>query len=298
MFRRKLLYTTSGLHYWRAPAGVRRIWLRGCGGGGGGGGGMSGWGTFAPARRACGGNAGGSARAFDLFWDVTPGTLYTLSIGIGGTPGTSAAQNGINLGGAGGAGADTRFGTGSGPFTWLITWPGASGGTGGNYGSPGSPGTSQAKKLSAFISGSAYFLPNAGPGTGGWGGYWGNNATELWYASVTGNGNGPWGYMSPNNTQGTNGDSWNDLGAGSHYAGHGGGGGPASAIPGSTGGNGGLGGSGNSAGSATAGAAGTAGTFGGGGGGGGGGGNGTGAVTNGAGGVGGSGGTSVLELRY
>lgn len=293
--RPPLIYTTPGTYPIIIPAGLRRVRIFACGGGGGGGGAQSGWGSLYWDRRASGGCGGGAALPFWYELAVVPGEEYTLVLGAGGTAGVGGAQNMIATGTAGGSGVDTAFWLDA---TVLARFQGASGGDGGKYSTPSRAGMSnKLKKWRPFIDGAAYYIPTAPHGTGGLGGWWGNNTTPLWYASVTADACGPNPFPGGPYTQGAQGDSFSDLGDGTKLGGHGGGAGCASNIKDSVGGAGGNGGSGNSAGAATAGSPGSPGTLGGGGGGGGAGGSSTsGGVTAGAGGAGAVGGNGYAEV--
>lgn len=131
------VFTTSGT--WTCPAGVNQIILFIRAGGGGGGGGRSG-GT------AAGGGGGGGAVLLTVPAAVTPGTVYTITVGAGGVGGavnSAGAQGGTSsmvgvfstfggFGGSGSPGADIG-GAGGQPR------PGAGGGGGGSAGTtPGS----------------------------------------------------------------------------------------------------------------------------------------------------------------
>ncbi len=70
---------------WTCPAGVTSIYLDGCGGGGGAGGGA----TIAP-----GGGGGGAQAVKGTNLTVVPATVYTVTIGAGGTGATGSANNG------------------------------------------------------------------------------------------------------------------------------------------------------------------------------------------------------------
>lgn len=115
--------TSAGSQNWTCPAGVYAVYViaaGGCGGGGGGGGGKS---SF--YRYAYSGVGGGSGSVSPIIFstvNVTPGTVYALTVGAGGNGGTAGEVG--NAGGAGGAGGVSKFGT-------LIEAPGGAGGAGG-----------------------------------------------------------------------------------------------------------------------------------------------------------------------
>jgi hypothetical protein len=135
------IYSTPGVYYWTCPAGITAVSLS-CTGGGGGGGGATdspyyGWGGT------------GGITDTDLAVVVTPGQVYTVTVGAGGAggPGTQPAGTaGSNGGassfdalcsGAGGAGglADTATEPQSHPVSVGGGWGGH-----GTYGGPGTPG--------------------------------------------------------------------------------------------------------------------------------------------------------------
>lgn len=163
---------------WQAPLNANRIrltmWAGGGAGGGGGGAGYVG-----------GGGAGGEY--LSAIFTVTPGAIYTVTVGAGGGGGT----------GNGGAGGNTVFGS-------LAT---ATGGAGGGAGSSGSVGIGGSyggtSGISSAVQGDPIALPGVGggngltfgtagvliSGTGGGSGYSGTGAPITASAS-TGNSNG------------------------------------------------------------------------------------------------------------
>ena len=100
-------YTTAGTQNWLCPAGVTSITVKCWGAGGGGGRGYT-------TNGAAGGGGGGGAYAQSTI-SVTPGTIYQLVVGTGGTSSTT---------GSGGAGGVSSFGS------TLVVAAGGSGGTG------------------------------------------------------------------------------------------------------------------------------------------------------------------------
>ncbi len=98
--------TVSGT--WTAPAGVTRVRIRAWGGGGGGAG------YDDDPQRRVGGGGGGGGYAEGLV-TVTPGSIYTISIGGGGYPGIASGTGPERCGTNGG---DTTFSLGT---TKLIT---------------------------------------------------------------------------------------------------------------------------------------------------------------------------------
>ena len=103
-------FTSSG--NWTAPTGVNAVEVLLVGGGGGSGGVGGGGGTG----YATGAGGGGGVRKEWI--SVTPGTNYTITIGSGGTAGTTGPNNG-------GSGGTTSFGN-------LISVGGGGGGAAGN----------------------------------------------------------------------------------------------------------------------------------------------------------------------
>lgn len=220
--------------------------------GGGGAGGAGGGGTPGGGATAGGGGAGGAgATPNSGRFKVAPGTVLTVSPGIGGRYGIPAVGTG---GGAGTAGtASSVQGTGV-----SLSFPGTNGGAGG-----GGPGGAGGVAGSAYnISGTFIGVFNAGAGgNGGASSNTGANGSPGLSANIS-----PWASSSP--AVGTGGASSGITGAG----GGGGAGGPGLGA----GGAGGNGGAGNSPPNHTPGA--DASNYGSGGGGGGGaGGNNTGA---------------------
>lgn len=114
-FSRFAIFTSSGS--WTVPAGVTTIKVTAQGAGGGGGGaGATGASTVSAA---AGGNAGCLAVGI---YTVTPGTVYTVTIGASGTAGAAGFHSGGN-------GGTTSLGS-------LISAPGGAGGPGAAAGSP------------------------------------------------------------------------------------------------------------------------------------------------------------------
>lgn len=116
--RRRRTFTRSTT--WTCPPGVYEVLLEGCGGGGGGAGGtkvpanISGYGT--------GGGGGGGATRYAHRQEVTPGVVYEIVIGTGGTGG-AGSDIGLSPGNPGG---DSTFGVLGGAV--LKRFPGGGGG--------------------------------------------------------------------------------------------------------------------------------------------------------------------------
>ncbi len=286
----KIRFTASGS--WTCPAGVTSVTVQGCGGGGGGGGGESGQDGF--TRTQCAGSGGGGAIFSRLTVAVTPGTVYTVTIGAGGAGGAKAVSTASN----GTDGGDTTFGS-------LATFIGASHGRGGDrsgsrFTGGGTPvrGYRRLYKLDTDNLGTLLFTRFWGqiPGSGGNGmdmtgfasGFDGDPSfTQLAGISI---GSGVGGAAGGDGST-----------SGSAANGHGAGGGGPSDFPGSVGGAGGNGGnaapgSNTSGGNATDGSVGTG--FGAGGGGGGAGGSKNGSGTAGTGGDGAAGSNGFLEVIW
>ena len=129
--------TSAGSQNWTCPAGVYEVFailVGGAGGGGGGGGGKSSYWNYVFS-----GGGGGSGSVPSIIFSkvaVTPGTVYALTVGAGGTAGTAGEVD--SAGGNGGNGGDTKFGT-------LLKSQGGKGGKGGSAGvgndnsKPGTP---------------------------------------------------------------------------------------------------------------------------------------------------------------
>ena len=151
------------------PAGVKKLFVSGCGGGGGGGGGAA-----DASFHGGGGGGGGAGFMFRRAYAVTPGQTLSIVIGAGGNGGAGGSGNsngsngatggtttisefGVVLGG-GNAGGGTRL------DAWANTGGPGSGGSGGSGDMTGSGGASGVGNLSA---GSAATMPYGGGGGGG-----------------------------------------------------------------------------------------------------------------------------------
>lgn len=111
---REVDFTSSGS--WTCPPGVTEILLDGCGAGGAGA-------TVLSGVSSAGGGGGGGGSVVGNRVTVVPGTVYTITIGLGGVPSSTT--------GAGTKGGDTSFGT-------LVTLVG---GNPGGVGATGAGGT-------------------------------------------------------------------------------------------------------------------------------------------------------------
>ena len=137
---RKTLTVTSGSMAWAAPQNVYFINVMGCGGGGGGGCGGSDGGTIISTA----GGGGGAEALEPATIQINPGSIYNITIGTGGLPGSSSNQNTM----AGRSGGNTTF---SGDVIYLYI----SGGMGGGGGADGSvaggaPGSSSIASTFGF----------------------------------------------------------------------------------------------------------------------------------------------------
>ncbi len=232
----------TGTTTWTAPAGVTGVIVIGCGGGGGGGGGggTGGGGTAGQA-----GSGGAGAFQTTTYLSVTPNTVYTITIGAGGTHGNAHAT--------GSAGSDTTFGS-------LATFKGASGGqqdtASSSFGGSSFQTASGTNVQLSNATTSARSIANGGNGiaaspglsgdmniVGGFSGGTGGNNPGAARGGGGGGGAGPQG-------AGANGGDGAGVGAGTGVAGSsasantGGGGGGGGASSTGTGGAGGDGGSG------------------------------------------------------
>lgn len=255
---------------WKAPAGVTAVLVEGYGGGGGGGGGRTA--DVATSEHANGGSGGGGSVKSTVQVAVTPGTVYTVTIGA------AAAGGAANSNGTDGVAAT---------FSSLATFPG--GGKG--FGSSASP-TTFARSI---VGGNTVAYTAVGdedfdvpgypkfhrhPGCGG---------------GTVGHANGIAGFPS---LQGFSGGAAGVVGADDGTTWGGGGGGGGGAGPFGAGGAGQAGGAGVAVGAGVTGSAGIAAGANTGGGGGGGGGGGAGSTSGGAGGAGGAGGTGKIKVIY
>lgn len=266
------VYTSNGT--WTPGPGTTRAVFEMCGGGGGGGAGDSG-GTGASPISACSGGGGGGAPYVVQTLQVTPGTTYAVTVGVGGTngvDGTDSSVAGLIVAPGGQAGG---IASGNGTTNTLLVAQG------------GAP-VRNAPPVGVVVGVTG--LPQAvwhskAPGSGGVG------------ANVPGGGVGSVGLGGVVGfAGGARGNQGTIAGtAAGGVGGGGGGGGPFGA--GGSGGNGGNGS--NTAAAATNGAGGSsAGGLGAGGGGGGSGGMNTGGGSAGSGGVGGTGGNGLVRIRY
>lgn len=87
-------YFTAGTFSFTVPSPILRIRVWGAGGGGGG----------SSGQPSCGASGGGGEYAEGLFTNLVPGTVEAITIGVGGTAGTSSPTSG-------GTGGTTSFGS-------------------------------------------------------------------------------------------------------------------------------------------------------------------------------------------
>jgi len=169
------------------PAGVKKLFLTGCGGGGGGGGGAA-----DSNFHGGGGGGGGGGFMFRRACAVTPGQTLSVVIGAGGSGGAGGSSNSSGANGTSG-GATTIAEVGivlgggiGGRGTRLDLWanvggPGA-GGSGGGGDMTGSGGSGGVGNLSP---GSAATMPFGGGGGGGLFGPGGVTAGWSWAGAGT-----------------------------------------------------------------------------------------------------------------
>jgi hypothetical protein len=143
------LYFQPGTYSWIAPAGVTSVSVLCIGGGGGGGGSQNN--GFGAA-----GGGGGGGLAYRNAISVTPGTAYTVVVGVQG-------NRGLNDGTSGTAGGQSSF---NGTATLFANGGGAGGGRNGGQGG-GSGGTGGGTSATAFTGGVGASSSNASGGGGG-----------------------------------------------------------------------------------------------------------------------------------
>lgn len=276
-------FAIIGVGTWTCPQGVTKAWLWGFGAGGGGGGGRGGAAsntTFSSP----GGGGGGAAEApsSPIEIDVTPGTVYSITIGGAGARGTGGTGN-AGSGGYGGNGGDTVFSV-NGSGVPIATFVGGHGGEEGLNNPSGGGGVTHPDTFSGEV---ATTDPDIGiadnavavtaPSMGGWGAAntgtpalgWpgqrgriqrgtndgatatrsssagvGANGTGLGGGGGGGGGNGPLGVGGNGGVGGASGSQGGAGADANANTGAGGGGGGGSGYQGSQGGLGGAGGSG------------------------------------------------------
>ena len=171
--------SSPGTYSFWIPASVSTIFFTGCAGGGGGGGGIS-----PTTGGGGGGGAGGCALNYSL--PVTPGQVYTVTVGGGGASGSGGFDGGaggnttfgtVTLGGGGGGAKGTPAGGGVGGTAGSGLWLSGSqaGFNGGGQNSVGGAGGSCIFGLGG-AAGAANVLggTGAGSGSGGGGGFGGS----------------------------------------------------------------------------------------------------------------------------
>jgi hypothetical protein len=243
---RQAYFTSSG--GWTCPAGVTNVMVIGCGGGGGGAGG-TGYGTSPPYY---GGGGGGASIQQISNVGVTPGNIYAITVGVGGSGGSGGAAGAAGNGNDGGSttiahSSSTLFSAigGGGAGITGINWVSGNNWAANNYlpQYPTSPGP--------VITNT----PGAG-GTGGFSGSTNGNAGSLNYLNVyspgmaggSGSAEGGGGGGAGAQGNGANGSSGNysanasaGANASANTAAGGGGGGASGLADGGAGGNGGSG---------------------------------------------------------
>lgn len=210
---RKDYFTSSG--NWTCPAGVTNVLIIASGGGGGGNGGQS---------TTLGGGAGGGAIQVTSSVPVTPGNVYAVTIGSGGTAGTANTNNA-------GDGGTTSFGS-----LFFATGAAKAGTTNNTVG--GGPVVGCIAANSVFASGGANGIDGRKNVIGGFaGGTTGSNS-----GTAIGGGGGGAGSQGPggNGGNGVTGTGQAGFSAGAN-TGAGGGGGGAGTVARSNGGTGGSG---------------------------------------------------------
>ena len=161
-------YSTPGNYTWTCPAGVTSVQVEAWGGGGGGGGVNQ---NYAEA----GGGAGGSFVSYVA--SVTPGNVYQLTVGAGGTGGAGGTATATN----GGQGGSSYFGnsTAGSPTGAVVL---AVGGPGGLLNSTAGTGTTHWSGSNGGTATSSGDLPGSGaivyPGTSGGNAGTGSNETS------------------------------------------------------------------------------------------------------------------------
>lgn len=208
---------TSGT--WTAPACVNSINV-GVWGAGGGGGGES---NALIASPAAGGGGGGGAYLGGSSITVVPGTVYTITVGVGGSGGVNGSLNGQD----GGSSSATFGGT-------TISANGGKGGTGGSNGAGGAGGAATAGGFSggtgrAGVNSGIIIAAGYGGGGGGGAGTSANGANgqanAVPGAGGTGNANGSGGRGGDPNfanvlfqTSGAPGEAYGGGGGGANSA--------------------------------------------------------------------------------
>ncbi len=218
--KRNKMYTEiiTSSQSWTPPDGVTMVTVRLFGGGGGGAGDATG-----------GGGGGGGGNVATKTITVIPGTIYPITVGVGGSGGASRNANGNN-------GGASSFGT-------LVSANGGNGGTSGNSSSTGGGGNGGSGGGSGGKN-NMYSVTPGTPGSGSYGGNGGNGSTRTTSAQNGGKGIEAAGGTGAGGSKGT-GDGAGGGGGGGYGGKGGNGGNNSSSGGGGGGGGGGYGASGN-----------------------------------------------------
>jgi len=234
---------------WEAPDGVTQILVTVVGGGGGGGGGAG-----VPAASGAGGGGGAGGAVTISRVNVTPGSIYNITVGAGGAGGLGGLAGGAGV--VGTAGGQSRFEyDGSGAGTYIV----ADGGYGGNFAQGNTQGAAigtQYTNYSCLIYGAGNGGTQAAavPAIGGanspysLSGEPGTNTVNAFYSGAGGGGGASY-ICTTSRSGGPGGNAVTGVagqpgGDGLANTGGGGGGGSGSSLAGQRGGTGGAGGTG------------------------------------------------------
>lgn len=179
------VYTNTGVYSFVVPDGVTEVSAVCVGGGGG---------AAGTGSNRGGGGGGGGGLAYGTF-TVTPGETLTVSVGAGGSSGTSN----LSVGSQGGASSVRR-----GALTLLSGNGGGGGTSGSSQASGGSSSGSERDGGGTGGSGGRYSYNNAGGAGGGAAGYSGNGGSGAYGNSNGGGGNGSGGGGGGGSTNSSN----------------------------------------------------------------------------------------------